>query len=64
MEFCVIAFTSMKLLFPNCPAKPIADVMECKVEAMSAYAKYEAICWDPKTKEIVYRGRVEVEQHT
>lgn len=64
MDFCVIVFTSMKLLFPHCPAKPIADTMECTVQRISQYAKYEALCWDPKTKEIVYSHRVEVEAST
>lgn len=64
MDFCVIAFTSMKLLFPHCPAPPIANAMVCTVQRISPYAKYHAICVDPVTKEIVYDHQVEEQSST
>lgn len=58
IEFCVIAFTSSKLLFPYCPDRAMADRMECRIEAMSQYAPLHALCWDPRDRKIVYDRKV------
>jgi hypothetical protein len=57
-SICVIAFTSMKLLFPHCPVGPVAETMKCTVQRISPYAPYHAICIDPVSKEIVYDHKV------
>lgn len=58
LEVCVIAFTNMRLAFPECPARDVAERMECKVEGMSQYAELRAVCIDPATKRIVYDHKV------
>jgi hypothetical protein len=59
MEICVIAFNLSSFLLPNCPPPPVANTMECTVQRISSFSKYHMICWDPKTKEIVYDRKVQ-----